>query len=213
MATACSGCLANLVGDVVHGASATGDPHVVFHADTDFSPRERAAAEQAADLWGKQTAGVASIRIVWDLDFGDTEGLTLHVLEGHNILVRREGWMPSVDDHDDVCPQDDPTTPRNEHGCVLGWMTAGGIHASGHVPIMGSFVMDRIDGPDSPEDMMLQVMLHEFGHALGLPHVGAIQAIMYPSYDPSRTSCLKMPDLVAFCTVNNCTGHTMLPCE
>ena len=73
-----------------------------------------------------------------------------------------------------------------------------------------SFVVDRMG--DFPSEFKL-VCLHEMGHALGLPHVESVQSIMYPSVSPSRTTCLKQADLRAFCDVNDCGTHKMLPCE
>ena len=88
-------------------------------------------------------------------------------------------------------------------------MTSGGIHNPAGSRVIGGFVADRI----SSLGVRTQVMIHEFGHALGLPHVGARQAMMYPSADPHRTDCLKKPDLVAICDVNECGKYKMIPCE
>lgn len=175
-------------------------PSLVIHMDTAFTAPERADAQRAADVWKAQTEGLASIKLVYDLDFDDLIGMQKLLDDKANVVVRYESGMNAVEaaDADADC-----------EGCVLGWMTAGGLHNPKGSPVVGGFVVDRITAPG----IQLQVMMHEFGHALGLPHVPSRQSIMYPSVHPGRTACLKQADLTAFCEVNVCSGATMHPCE
>ncbi len=189
------------VSDVVPEAKETSAPVVTLHMDGDFTAEERADAFKAAEVWRKQTQGLARIELVYDVDFNDLMGLGQLFAEEANIVVRRDSEDPIVQaaDEEEGCDS-----------CVLGWMNAGGIHGPGHQPIHGAFVVDRLS---VSREMRVQVMIHEFGHVLGVPHVAAIQGLMYPYAMPGRTSCLKQPDLVAFCSVNECADVHMLPCE
>lgn len=184
---------------LVPGAQEPLAPSVTLHMDTDFTTSERASAQEAVDLWRNQTSGLANITLVYDLDFNSLSNLQEHVAEGHHLVASMESWMSVVQSEDESNHCD---------GCVLGWMNAGGVHGVGHRPIHGAFVLDRI-----PADMLTAIMVHEFGHVLGVPHVGAIQGVMYPAAIRGRTACLKKPDLVAFCSVNECGNRKMYPCE
>ncbi len=149
------------VATLLPDAEQTREPKVVLHMDTAFSPEERANAATAADTWYKQTGGLAQITLVYDLDFDDLVGMNQLFTSGANLVVRR--------DSDDTIVQASDAESDCE-GCVLGWMNAGGLHGPGHQPIHGAFVVDR-----HPE-LQLAVMLHEFGHVLGVAHVGAYQS-------------------------------------
>ncbi len=190
-------CARPQIGEIAHGATPPLAPVLTFHMDTDFTPQERADASEAATLWNKQTGGVARLTLVFDLDFNSLN--SIESLKDSNVIVRAESGMNLVTQADES---------SGCSGCVLGWMTSGGIHNVTHDPVRGVFVADRLD-----DASRLQVMLHEFGHALGLPHIGSRQAIMYPSLQPGKSSCLKKPDLVAFCEVNECGSAQMVPCE
>lgn len=185
------------VSTLVPGSSEPLPAKTTLHMDVDFTPEERADADSAADTWSKQTGGQAKIDLVYDLDFNDPIGLVR--LQDANVVVRRESWMEAVKEAD---------SETNCHGCVLGWMNAGGLHNPWGYQIHGAFVVDRIN----PSDLR-QVMLHEFGHALGVPHVQAVQGIMYPIAVHGKLACLRRVDITAFCSVNACDSRKTYPCE
>jgi len=172
---------------------------VTLHLDVDFTPVEREAMTAAASIWFRQTSGLAAITLTWDLDFDDMSGLRYHEMLGHNTVVRLTSDLETTAavDKESGC-----------NSCVLGFMTAGGIHSG--KPIHGAFIVDRLITPNR----MLQVFLHEFGHVLGLSHRPERHAIMFASIVDGKTPCLKRPDLVGFCDVNDCYPTSpMLACE
>lgn len=187
------------LGPLVPDAEQPKAASVVLHADKDFTVAEREVMYSAAAIWSRQTSGVADIQLVFDVDFESLMGLQEHVKNGHNLVLRAESWM-------DMVIREDASVG---HGVVLGWMTAGGIHNPGRLPVTGVFVEDRLED----RNVALQTVIHEFGHVLGLPHVPSVQSIMYPGIIRSRKACLKRPDLAAFCQVNDCGTSKMLPCE
>lgn len=169
----------------------------IVHADVDFTPAERAEIEGATDAWRRQTSGVANITVVYDLDFNSIQSIQDH--QNDIVLVRRTSDMSSVRFADIMSECE---------GCVLGWTTSGGIHSpdtGGAVDM--ALIVDRTAG------ILKQVAMHEFGHLLGLPHVGSRQSIMYPAMNRNRSVCLKQADLQAFCQVNVCGNAVMHPCE
>lgn len=178
-------------------------PSAVIHCDTDFTVQERSELQAAAEIWKLQTSGLASITLVWDVDFTSTSDISGHVKAQHNIMLRLEAWMSTVVEEDKAS--------GNE---LLGVVSpGGGIHNPWHKPLTVGFVADRMGALYPDRAGLTQVALHEFGHVLGVPHQGAINAIMFHSAIKSATVCLKKPDLAAFCNVNECASYVMHPCE
>ncbi len=195
---ALSACVTRVsIGEIVPGASGTTDPSVTIHADTAFTASERTSIQEAADLWRRQTDGVAIIVVAYDLD---QDNVTDHLNAKHDVMVRLDSDMDAVIEFDAT------TYP----GKLLGFVTpTGGIHNPWKSPLTVGFVADRLEDPD----YMRLVVLHEFGHVLGLPHSSSINAVMYPSAIKAMTVCLKRQDLASFCSINDCAQHRMVPCE
>ncbi len=184
------------------GGEPTKPATVTVHADTDFTQEERADMLLAANIWRWQTSGLADINVVFDLDFSSIQSLGELLASDEVLVVRAEEGSSSVLAAD---------ASSNCEGCVLGWMTSGGIHAPKLLhPIQGAFIVSRMN---QVEGRQLKVMLHEFGHLLGLPHSPSVQGIMYPASITDTTNCLKKSDLALFCTVNECSGALLYPCE
>ena len=195
------------VSSLIPDAEEPREAHVTLHMDVAFTPDERKDAFQATEVWRKQTNDLARITLLYDLDFDDMFGLNELFTHGASLVVRRDSQDALVKASDEEAGCDD---------CVLGWMNSGGLHAVGHPPVHGAFIWDRLEGHNAEvvQGIRLQVMIHEFGHVLGLPHVGASQAIMYPSVAAGKgRSCLTKADLVAFCSVNECGTTRLYPCE
>lgn len=172
---------------------------VEMHGDVSFTPQERKDIEEAAFQWSLQTGGLVHIRIIWDLDFDSIEILKRH-LPDHKIVK-----VPS--DADSVSSIDCEASVQAGLPCdgtprVLAWVwPSGGVHAKGSPPVRMTLIGDRLKSSSFRKG----VALHEFGHVLGLQHVGDKRGIMYPSYSP-KPFCLTKADMDEFCRVNDGCG-------
>jgi hypothetical protein len=180
-------------------------PKIVMHGDTSFTSEERKFIEESAMVWYKQTDGVASIGFVWDYTPGNAKSEVEHVLD-HRV-IRHSSDEPEIVEED--CEISEMAGyPKGI--CVpmlLAWVSpAGGLHKSDSVTL--NFIPERYES----KERWISVSIHEMGHVFGLPHSNFSQAVMWPSNDPNKT-CLKQPDLVAFCAANDCGEHKMHPCE
>lgn len=202
---ACTGCGAKPKTHVnvpaVVEKESTPDPtapaYVLFHADTSFTPSERESLALAAEMWRIQTDGLADIHLLFQVNCNDDQSLELH--KEANLLCRFESTEDYIVEHD-----------AQGQGDLLGQVApSGGIHNPWRKPLRMLLVVDRLD----TRDRFASVAIHEFGHVLGLPHTSAVQAVMFPMYIKHEHSCLKQPDLQAFCQVNDCGTHKMHPCE
>lgn len=159
-----------------------------LHGDITFDPDQRYDIESAAALWALQTSGQAKITVIWDMD-----------PHGTNV---EPTWNTLLNAHSDEVKDQN----------VLGWCTEGGIHNVYRIPVRIVLISDRIDTFAEYGVKFRQVALHELGHGLGLMHNENTNAIMYRSMINHQHVCLKQPDLVAFCQVNECTKPSF-PCE
>lgn len=175
-------------------------PKTVIHCDDEFTYAERTELFDAAKAWSEQTSGLADIKLVFDLHFDSTSELDAHVKAKHNLMVKMQSWMELVVEED-----------KASGAHLLGLVSpGGGMHNPLGKAYTVVFVADRL----SPDAISLkQVAMHEFGHVLGIPHVYAANAILYPSAFPAKNVCLKQPDLSAFCASNVCGKSVMKPCE
>jgi hypothetical protein len=184
-------------------------PTVVMHGDESFSKEERAFIEEAAGIWSKQTDGLATIRFVWDYIPGDIESEANHATD--HVVIKHTSYEPSIMERDCEISRQQLGLPRGL--CLqtlLAWVSpSGGFHGLDDEDerVTLNFIPDRYEG----RDRWVSVAIHEMGHVLGLPHSTFRHAVMFPTNDVSKT-CLRQPDLQAFCSANVCEGHTMKPC-
>jgi hypothetical protein len=138
------------------------EANVVLHADVDYTVPSRVLIERSAEKLRVFTGDRAKVKIVYDLNFLDTQGLSDHVRMQHSMLF-------------DVPSDSDVARAIDErHGGVVGSVLAetATSYASGVQRVV--FILDRI-----PMDRLEEVIMHEFGHLVGmkdLPNTGSVMS-------------------------------------
>lgn len=169
----------------------------VFHGDTDFTPEERAYVEEALSRITYQTAGVAELSVVWDLDFESVSMLKEHLT--HNIIIRWTHSISLVEGYH-----------RDNGAWLLGYSPGD---AFSHVdPARVHLVADSMAFIETTHpEAFVTVSMHEVGHVLGLPHLGD-EDVMRGGYRGGH-ACFSPADLAAFCKTNTCGHVEMRPCD
>lgn len=198
-----SGCVASVADSGFPGPL---KPSLVMHGDTSFTLEERGQIQEAAEIWRKQTSGLADLKVNWDYNVNDPKSVAEH-MEDH-VIVRLRSDDPQVVAIDCEASEESGFPKGVCIPAVLAWVAGGGIHGTSHNPVYLAFIPDRYPG----HDVWVSVAIHEMGHVFGMPHSNVSSAVMAPFNDP-RKMCLKQPDLASFCSVNVCTGYEMHPCE
>lgn len=181
-------------------------PMFTMHGDTSFNKEERGWIEEAAGIWSKQTDGLANIKFVWDYVPGESED---DERKDDYTVVKHTSYEPAIVATDCDISEEAGLPPGVCVPMLMAWVwPSGGIHNTAGAAVSLNFIPDRYDG----KDRWISVAIHEMGHVFGLPHSSFKQAVMWPSNDPAKT-CLKQPDLQAFCQANVCEGHVMHPCK
>lgn len=190
---------------LLEGAKPPNPPTIVMHGDKNFTADERKAFERVSDTWSRQTDGLAKISFVWDLDPSDTKAMA-----DIPLIWRLNSESEEVKAEDCDVSERMGLPPGLCLPVVLAWVSpVGGIHSpEENVPVQMVAIPDRYASMDE----MYATILHEAGHVFGLPHLPQYKsAVMYPAEHGQM--CLTQPDLSEFCKANDCTGHTMHPCE
>lgn len=177
------------------GPVATKPAVIQFHAPSNTPDNYKLEVEKAAEVWALQTRGLAQISVSWD---DVKEGNTLTVMSTQSP----EGFKKLYGD----CGPDLQCLMG-----VVGLTTSGGIHNPWGIPVEMTLFADR--ALEAGPNVLMQVTLHEMGHALGLPHSDAVQAMMYPMIIDTKHVCLRKPDLALFCQVNDCGSTDLIACE
>lgn len=170
-------------------------PAAIFapFADTDFTPTERQWLQQAADNLAIQTRGLVRVKFAFVLDFNDSAALEQY---GHfDRLVRIDPDSALVQLFD-----------QSYNTSLLGLTRHYDPDESVHVYL----VADRIivfgaESEEGAERTFVSVAMHEFLHAVGLPHTTDMRSLMYPGASVNHApTCLHRADVVELCRRYGC---------
>ncbi len=156
--------------------------HQTVYLDSTFTPHEVELIKEATSEWEKETHGVASYTVFTNFDASTYKHLKFN---RYNVYVfkvsRHTDYIKSKDEGKDCC-------------------TLGYYDESSAGPFI-SIVWDRL--MFATDDYYRGVVLHEFGHALGLSHREIDNTIMHPHMDRSSMH-LSPLDISYFCEKYTC---------
>jgi len=163
-----------------------------IYVDSRFTADEVVQIQEAADEWARATGGTAEpIDLVFNQHVESSE-----VADGHHrrVMIRALSTDPEVNE-----TFDNHQTIGDDYS--VHWFFG---ESSERLVI----VADRAAQAGTS---IKTIAMHEFGHHLGLHHVGPKTAIMYPR---SQAACVTHADLDEFCGANGpCNRHDMHPCD
>jgi len=150
--------------------------HIPIYVDAKFNSHQRAEIHAAVDEWNYALNGYTELIVVED-DYDMGLEVAERVLRTHEgiIILAVDADSPRVEDMGDG---------------VLAWMN----EIDGNLM---QVVHDRIGTRN-----MRAIIVHEFGHALGLPHVFIKNTVMYPSYNYGST-CIDKITLMSLQSVHS----------
>jgi hypothetical protein len=163
-----------------------------LHGDTAFSEKERQTISLVALTWNDYSNGLASINLVFDLDFDDMKSFDLAI--NQNTLVRSLSSSVLIQNVDMIDGAD-----------VLGFVSHSRTNRL--LPQRMYLVQDRLEN----DQRFFSVVLHEFGHMLWMNHVDTFGTLMYHSMYNS-ISCPTKLDMEEFCKANECKLSNMKWC-
>jgi hypothetical protein len=164
--------------------------YTVWHVDTRFSTRERAAIFQATQEWQQFARGKVEISLIFDLDYSDPS-----ILRDERLLIYSSSKSRAISQADKEVKRDDPDA------YTLGLFEKDGVLGTPTI----SIAMDRIWS----ERMLKSVVQHELGHSLGLAHtkgIGVMNAM-------AGCHCLTLADAEDFCGVYGCKPADLNYCD
>jgi predicted Zn-dependent protease len=150
--------------------------HVPIYIDEKFSAHQRAEIHAAIDDWNFALNGYTDLIVVDDsYDMG--------IAAAEKVIRTHEGIIILA------VGTDSPMVEEMGDG-VLAWVN----EIDGNLMHV---VYDRIGTRN-----MRAIMVHEFGHALGLPHIYVKNTVMYPNYNYGST-CIDKITLMALQSVHS----------
>lgn len=149
--------------------------------DSRFTSKELSLIIKAADEWFIKTKGKAQFELVFNFDVSKYSNFD----KNGNILV-----MVKASKDDEYIKNID----KNQN-TILGF-----YDARGDVPFI-SIVADRMKF--ASDEYYYGVVIHEFGHSLGIRHNNIEGTVMFPTMDKS-SSHLQQADIDQFCDRYNC---------
>ena len=161
-------------------------------ADVDFSGPERKAILEATKAVYDQTGGRVRVDLEFDLDFTDPDGVK-EAFEHRWTLVR-------LDSNTDIVRMLDFRMGESSGGIL-------GLTLPEQRQVI--LVANRLQSPEK----FRHVVMHEFLHAVGVPHVPDRRSLMYPQSVVPHTECMHPADMAALCDVLHCDPKQIPACE
>lgn len=174
------------------------DPVIHFHVDKDAKPATRECLQFSADKWREQTSGIADVSFEYDYNKHDPKEAL--AIKAYDRVVMWQSTTEEVVEYEREMSEDG--------AWKLMGQASGKVTNTIRMPIEVRLVEDRLGDPN----LCRLTVIHEFGHAFGIPHLGKNTDIMFPSVDTRRTVCLKRDDLMAFAFLHQVPFEHMKPC-
>lgn len=170
-----------------------------IHFDKNITPEERAAVRLAMEDWSKATTG----QVQWeDKDEAPPLSWTGPECTRDITVTKTQSWMPMTTyiDHSSVVPE----------GQVVVGVAVIDCKFRGVIIIDDRVTGDLVNNVTREENFR-RVMIHEFGHHLGLQHKEP--GIMAASMKDAKR-CITSSDLRQFCAHNyGCMRELLKPCD
>lgn len=134
---------------------------MTLHADTDFTPMQRAAIEEAAAKWKEFSNGRVRLTIKFDLDFNSVSNLRAHKAAHDTVMISTPEDTELVEQVDAQANEGRPV--QTMHVLAFTFPPGRGVDPAIFV------VVSRIN-----PKAFRAIIQHELGHMIGLPDLPSV---------------------------------------
>lgn len=168
---------------------------LTVHIDKSMTQEQKDSVRSAIQEWQIAVRSIVTSNIVED--WSNEEEMIGPTIENDEMICTRDVYVAGLkNSHSLVQIIDEKVDTKT--GQVLGYTNS----KCGSKWI--ALFVDR-----SEKQKFRTVMLHEFGHLIGMQHLPIVGTIMYPSVDKG-TNCITQIDLAQFCSMWKCRPEQMI---
>jgi predicted Zn-dependent protease len=169
--------------------------YLTIHIDKSMTQEQKISVRAAIAEWETAVHSIVSSTVLED--WSNEEEMAGPTIEGDQMICTRQVYIAGLKNTHSLTQIIDEKV-NTKTGQVLGYTNS---------KCASKWIVLFVDR--SEKEKFKTVMLHEFGHLIGMQHLPIVGTIMYPSVDLG-TNCITPIDLAQFCSMWKCNPENMV---